>query len=325
MNNLAEIAAALARAERVLICGHVMPDGDSLGSVLAMGIILETMGKKVTMAGADQAPVIYSFLPRLEKYRAGLPPEGEYDTLVVLDCSVPDRLGDGFKELLDSDLVVINLDHHVSSVHFGKYNYIEPAASAVGEIIYDLINEMGLEITLDIALCLYTAIVTDTGSFQYDNTSPDTLRRVAKLMEIGVPAAKVNTLIYEERPKAVFFLLGSALSTLTASPCGKVCWMTVTLEMLQNSSASDEHTEGLVNYAKSVRGVQVGMLFREIKEGSYKISFRSKDVVDVNRLATPFGGGGHPHAAGCLIQGDLKEIKEKVISAALLAVRGINQ
>jgi phosphoesterase RecJ-like protein len=290
-----------------------------------MGIILETMGKKVSMAGADRAPVIYSFLPRMEKYQAGSPPKCEFDTLVVLDCSVPDRLGDGYKELLNSNLVVINLDHHISSVHFGRYNYIDPAASAVGEIMYDLINEMGLEITMDIALCLYTAIVTDTGSFQYDNTSPDTLRRVAKLMEIGVPAAKVNTLIYEERPKAVFDLLGCALSTLTASPCGKVCWMTVTGEMLQNAGAADEHTEGLVNYAKSIRGVQVGILFREIKEDSYKISFRSKDVVDVNRLATPFGGGGHPHAAGCSMQGNLNEIKEKVISAALQAVRGINQ
>lgn len=325
MNNLADIAAALARAERILVCGHVMPDGDSLGSVLALGIILERMGKKVTMAGADPPPGIYGFLPSLEKYQTGLPLEGGFDTLVVLDCSVTDRIGNGYQELLAGDMVVINLDHHISTACFGKYNYIDPAASAVGEIIYDLIIEMGLEITPDIALCLYTAIVTDTGSFQYDNTSPETHRRVAKLMEIGVPAAKVSTLIYEEKPKAVFLLLGSALTTLTSSPCGKVCWLTVTREMLQNCGAEDEHTEGLVNYAKSVRGVQVGMLFREIKAGSYKISFRSKDVVDVNRLAALFGGGGHPHAAGCSVQGALDEIKEKVVSAALLAVKGINQ
>jgi phosphoesterase RecJ-like protein len=222
-------------------------------------------------------------------------------------------------------MVVIILDHHASSSCFGKYRYIDPAASAVGEIIYDLIGEMGLEITRDVAICLYTAIVTDTGSFQYDSTTPGTLRRVANLMEIGVPAAQVNIRIYEEKPKAVLRLLCSALSTLTSSSCGKVSWMTVTRETLRDSGAEDEHTEGLVNYTKSIRGVEVGMLFREVEEGCYKISFRSKDAVDVNRLAALFGGGGHPHASGCSVQGDLNEIKEKVVSAALLAVKGINQ
>lgn len=325
MNNLADIAAALKRAESVLICGHVMPDGDSLGSVLALGITLENMGKKVIMAGHDPAPAIYDFLPGLEKYRAGLPPENGFDTFIVLDCSVPERLGSGYQDLLSGDKVVIVMDHHASSACFGKYRYVDPSASAVGEIIYDLIIEMGLEITLDVAVCLYTAIVTDTGSFQYDSTTPGTLRRVANLMEIGVPAAQVNIRIYEEKPKAVFLLLCSALSTLKLSPCGKVSWMTVTRETLKNCGAEGEHTEGLVNYTKSIRGVEVGMLFREVEEGCYKISFRSKDFVDVNRLAALFGGGGHFHAAGCTVQGDLDEIREKVVSAALSAVRGINQ
>ena len=325
MNNLADIAAALKRAERLLVCGHVMPDGDSLGSVLALGITLENMGKKVTMAGPDPAPAIYDFLPGLEKYRVGLPPEGGFDTFVVLDCSVPERLGHGYRELLSGEMEVIILDHHASSASFGKYRYVDPAASAVGEIIYDLIFEMGLEITRDVAVCLYTAIITDTGSFQYDSTTPGTLRRVANLMEIGVPAAQVNIRIYEEKPIAVFQLLCSALSTLTASPCGRVSWMTVTRETLKNCGAEDEHTEGLVNYTKSIRGVEVGMLFREVEGGCYKISFRSKDIVDVNRLAALFGGGGHFHASGCTVRGDLDEIKEKVVSAALFAVRGIDR
>lgn len=322
MNNLADIAAALRRAESVLVCGHVMPDGDSIGSVLALGLILEGMGKKVTMAGPDPVPEIYDFLPGLEKYRVGLPPEGGFDTLAVLDCSVPDRLGQGYQELLSGDTDIIILDHHASSSCFGKYRYVDPAASAVGEIIYDLITEMGLEITREVAVCLYTAIVTDTGSFQYDSTTPGTLRRVANLMEIGVPAAQVNIRIYEEKPKAVYQLLCLALGTLAASPCGKVTWMTVTRETLKVSGALDEHTEGLVNYAKSIRGVEVGMLFREIEDGSYKVSFRSKDDVDVNRLAALFGGGGHPHASGCSMRGDLGEIKERVVSAAVSAVRG---
>ncbi len=325
MNSLADIAAALESAEKVLVCGHVMPDGDSLGSVLAIGTILENMGKKVTMAGPDPVPVIYDFLPGLEKYRVGLPPEEGFDTLVILDCSVPERLGHGYQELLSGDMDVIILDHHISSSCFGKYRYVDPSASAVGEIIYDLITEMGLEITRDVAICLYTAIVTDTGSFQYESTTPGTLRRVANLMEIGVPAAQVNIRIYEEKPKEFYLLLCSALNTLTFSPCGKISWMTVTREILKNSGAEDEHTEGLVNYTKSIRGVEVGMLFREVEEGCYKVSFRSKEFADVNKLAAHFGGGGHPHAAGCTVRGDLDEIKEKIVDAALSAVREIDR
>lgn len=323
MNNLADIAAALKGTESVLICGHVMPDGDSLGSVLALGLILEGMGKKVTMAGADPPPEIYDFLPGLARYQVGLPPDVEFDTLVIVDCSVPERLGPGFQELLAGDQDIIILDHHAGSSCPGKYKYIDPNAAAVGEIIYDLIMEMGLKINLEVGMCLYTAIVTDTGSFQYDSTTPDTLRRVANLMEIGVPAAQINVRIYEEKPQAFFQLLCSALSTLTTSRCGRVSWMTVTQETLENVGAKDEHTEGLVNYARSIRGVEVAIFFREIEKSNYKISFRSKDVVDVNKLARQFGGGGHQRASGCTIEGEIDKITNQVVAAAKLAVRNI--
>ncbi len=325
MNSLADIATALKRAQNVLVCGHVMPDGDSLGSVLALGLTLEGMGKKVTMAGPDPSPEIYDFLPGLEKYRVGLPPDVEFDTLVVLDCSVPERLGPGFQELLLGETDTVILDHHTGSSCSGKYRYVDPSASAVGEIIYNLIIAMGLEISLDVAICLYTAIVTDTGSLQYDNTTPGTLRRVADLMEIGVPASQINVLIYEEKPREVFQLLCSALGTLTISPCGKVSWMTVTRETIRNTGAKDEHTEGLVNYTRSIRGVEVGILFRETGEENFKISFRSKGTVDVNKLAGLFGGGGHPHASGCTVQGKLNIIIDQVVSAALSVVRGNTQ
>lgn len=324
MNNLADIAVAIDRAERVLVCGHVMPDGDSLGSMLALGLALEKRGKKVTMAGTDPAPAIYDFLPGIERYMVGGPPEGKFDTFIVLDCSAPERLGNGYQELLSSNIVVINLDHHTGSKHFGKYRYVDPKAAAVGEIIFDLFNVMKVNITPEAAICLYTAIVTDTGSFQYDNITPDTHRRVAKLLELGVPAAQINLRLYEEKPKAALDLLGSALGTLSLSQCGKVCWMTVTRQLLRSSGAEDEHTEGLVNYTRSIRGVQVGLLFREIEDGGFKISFRSKNAVDVNRLAALFGGGGHPRAAGCIMQGSLNEIQEKVVNAAILAAGGTN-
>lgn len=324
MNSLAEVAAALDRAQKVLLCGHEMPDGDSLGSVLALGLTLEKLGKKVTMAGPDPVPLMYSFLPGAERFVAGAPPGGGYDTLVTLDCSVPERLGTGYRELLLSgEMSVINIDHHAGTVPFGTTRYVDRQAAAVGEIIFDLIELMGVELTTDVATCLYTAIITDTGSFRYDSITPDTHRRVAKLLDTGVPASRVNVMLYEDKPGAAIRLLGAALNTLNISPCGKVGWMTVSRKTLQDAGAEDEHTEGLVNYARRIKGVEIGLLFRELADGRYKVSFRSKDFADVNRLAALFGGGGHTRAAGCVLRGDLEDIKKRIVAEAVKVTGGI--
>ncbi len=325
MNSLADIAVVLRRAKSVLICGHIMPDGDCLGSVLAMGLMMEKLGKKVTMAGPDPVPEIYGFLPGVERFLVTETPDVEFDMLIALDCSVSERLGKGYQELVTGDVVVVNIDHHAGSTSFGTYKYIDPLAAAVGEIIFDLFKLMAVDISLEIAICLYTAIITDTGSFQYDSTSPQTHRRVATLLELGVPVAEINTRLYEEKPKSALFLLGAALDTLSISSHGKVCWMTVTREMLNDTGARDEHIDGLVNYARSISGVEIGMLFHELSDGRCKIGFRSKGDVSVNRLADLFGGGGHRCAAGCIMQGDLEEIKKKVVAEAILATGGINK
>lgn len=323
MNNLGEIAGVLGQAQSFLICGHEMPDGDALGSVLALGFILEKLGKKVVMAGPDPVPQMYRFLPGVERFQAGEPPRGEFDYLVALDCSVPERLGNGYRELLAGGLPVINIDHHVGSVSFGTYRFVDVNAAAVGEIIFDLAGLLEVKISPNAATCLYTAIVTDTGAFRYDNTSSATHRRVAQLLELGVSAAQVNVLVYEEKPGSAIRLLGAALSTLSLSACGKVGWLTVTRDMLRLAGAEDEHTEGLVNYARRIAGVEVGLLFRELADGRYKISFRSKNYVDVNRLAGLFGGGGHARAAGCVLRGDLAIIRERIVAAAVEATGGI--
>ncbi len=324
MNRLADIASVIERAERVLICGHVAPDGDSLGSALALGLTLEDLGKKVTVAGPDPVPEIYKFLPGVDRFVTGAPPDRKYDTFFILDCSTPERLGEGYQEFLLRDIVTVNIDHHAGSIKFGEYRYVDPGAAAVGEIIFDLFDLMKVEISREAAICLYTAIITDTGSFRYDNTTPATHRRVARLLEAGIPAAQANIRIYEEKPVASIRLLGAALNTLSGSHCGRVYWMTVTRDIIQNSGAGDEHAEGLVDYTRRIKGVEVGLLFRETAEGSYKISFRSKHFVNVNKLAARFGGGGHLRAAGCVIRGDLGEIREKVVAAALEAIGGNN-
>ncbi|MDD2444290.1 MAG: bifunctional oligoribonuclease/PAP phosphatase NrnA [Desulfotomaculaceae bacterium] len=324
MSKLADVARVIERAQRVLICGHVTPDGDSFGSTLALGLTLEQLGKTVTLAGPDPVPEIYKFLPGVERFVTGPPPDGKYDTFIVLDCSTPERLGEGYRDLLHRDMVTVNIDHHIGSADFGEYRYVDPHAAAVGEIVFDLFGLMGVKISPEAAICLYIAIITDTGSFQYDNTTPGTHRRVAKLLEIGIPATPANIRVYEEKPRAFLRLLGAALNTLSESPCGRVCWMTITRDIILNAGAEDEHAEGLVNYTRRIKGVEVGLLFRETAAGSYKISFRSKYFVDVNKLAAIFGGGGHLRAAGCVIQGDLNKIRKEVVAAAIRAAGGNN-
>ncbi|MCL6558345.1 MAG: bifunctional oligoribonuclease/PAP phosphatase NrnA [Firmicutes bacterium] len=321
MNSLVEIAGAINRAKKVLVSGHVMPDGDSLGSVLAMGLVLKSLGKQVTMAGPDRVPAVYEFLPGAKDFQVVPPAAGDFDTFITLDCSVPERLGKGFTEIISQEIIAINIDHHAGSTSFGHYRYIDPLAAATGEILFDLFDLMKIELTQDVAVCLYTAISTDTGSFQYESTTSLTHRRVARLIEAGVPVAEINALIHEEKPLAALRLLGAALSTLRLSDCGRAAWMTVTREDMNKIGADDEHADGLVNYARSVMGVEIGILFRELVPGKYKLSFRSKGSVDVNRLASVFGGGGHRRAAGCVLEGVFDDLQKRVISESLKSLR----
>lgn len=322
MNSLAEIAGVLRGAGKVVLCGHVMPDGDCVGSVAALGMALEGMGKNVVLASPDPIPELLSFLPGYNRFLIGEESlRGEYDTFVMLDCSVPERLGK-VRALLERDLVTINIDHHISTGHFAGYNHINPSAAAVGEIVLELIDLLGVSISRDMAIGLYVALVTDTGSFQYENTSSDTLRRAARLMDAGVPSPAINILLYEEKPPETLYLLGEALRTLDISPCGKVAWVAVDRNMLDKLAARDEHTDGLINFVRTIRGVEVAVFFREMSPGKYKVGFRSKGAVDVNLLAARFGGGGHARAAGCVLEGDFAEIKKNVIGAAVSEAAG---
>jgi len=320
-SDLQAIAGVLQRSRKVIVSGHIMPDGDCVGSVAALGLALARLGKEATMALPDPVPELFRFLPGTADFLTGETAlGGDYDTFMVLDCSVPERLG-VLRPFLERRLTVCNIDHHVSSHSFAHYNYIDPRAAATAEIVQDLCTLLGVEITPEIAACLYTGIVTDTGSFQYENTTPETHRRAAALIEHGAPVHEINIQLYEQKPLAHLRLLGVVLPTLGLTPCGRVAWMSVTRRLLDSLRAGDEHVNGLINYARSVRGVEVALLFREITPGRYKISFRSKEVVDVNRLAARFGGGGHVRAAGCVLEGELSSLQTQVVAAALEEIR----
>lgn len=320
MNKLASVANALHKADKIIISGHITPDGDSIGSTLALGLALEKIGKKVTMTVPDEMSDTYAFLPGANRLQRGLP-FGCYDTFVVLDCSVPERLGEELQPLLKRDVRVIVIDHHVSEDFFADVNYIDSKAAATGEIIYDLLQLMKVELDLDIAVNLYTAIVTDTGSFKYEGTTSLTHRRIADLLDVGVPVAQLSKQIFDQKPFKAFKILEKALSTLSLSECGQVAWITVDYLTRQTVGISDEHTDNLVNYPRRIKGVEVALFFKEVEPGVVKISMRSNYFVDVNKLAAEFNGGGHRRASGCTIKGNLEEIRNAVVEAAINAVQ----
>lgn len=313
MNNLMAVAEVIKKAQRPLLCGHVMPDGDSLGSVLALGLGLQRLGKEVTLVSSDPVPDLYHFLPGVETVIVGEVPEGDYDLLVAVDFSVPDRLGSALHAFVKNGLPVAVIDHHVNDHPFGHYNYVRTEAAATGEIIMDLLDLLQIDLNLDLAINLYTAIVTDTGSFRYENTTSETHAKTARLLECGVPVSRLSNYIFGEQPLVLLRLLEAALGTLEVSDCGQIAWMSISREMVQLAGASGQHIEGLINYPRKIKGVELAIVFRELDEQRVKVSFRSKYQVDVNLLAKKFGGGGHVRASGCTVDGPLEQAREMVL------------
>lgn len=323
MNSLPEIAAKINQARKVGIAGHISPDGDSLGSMLALGLALSDQGKDIFMYSADPVPAIYNFLPGANKIiLAGEPVTEEFDLFITVDCSVPERLGEHLEPILNRQLILINLDHHVSPDPCGDLYYVDERVAATGEIIMDLLDEMNLEITRDMAIALYTAIVTDSGSFRYDHTSIETHHKAARLIQCGVPVGQVSRLIFDERPYVQLKVLAAALASLKISDCGRLAWISIDCRTMEKLEARNEDADGLIKYPRGIKGVEVALMFQETRCGKIKISFRSKNDVDVNRLAAQFGGGGHVRAAGCTIEGMMSDIQGIVIKAALQALPG---
>lgn len=317
--SLKEIAEVLKSSESILICGHTFPDGDCIGSTAALGLALKEIGKKVVMASSGSIPETLLFLPGVNDFCVNCMPEEKFDTMVVLDCSDSERLG-LYKHFLNQVANLVCIDHHVSARGFDGYNYIDPQSSATGEIIIDLLDLMGITIIQDMAVCLYTAIVTDTGSFRYEKTTSDTLRKAAKLIDTGIDIAFINTNLFEENPLPSIQILGAALNSLKLSHCGRIAWMVIDKMMLEIYSANNEHTEGIVNVARSIKGVKVSILFKEVEQDRYKISFRSKGQINVDSLASRFGGGGHAKASGCMLSGNIEEVVEAVLREARIEV-----
>ncbi len=314
MNELRKIAEVIRENKSFFVTSHIRPDGDSIGSQLALKHILERLGKEVTIANHDPVPKIYDFLSGRESIKQELPKNRKFNVVVVLDSPDLSRLG-STAEIIRKAKVIINIDHHLGNEGFGKYNYVDTKASAVGEEMYELTKVMGFKIDREIALCLYVGILTDTGSFRQSNTTPRTHEIVADLMKIGdLKPAQITHQVYETQLPSAIKLLSMTLDTLETSEDGQIAWMTITDEMFKVTGTTKAETENFINYVRSVKGSEVAILFTELVKDEVKVSFRSKSSADVNRIAKTFGGGGHLHASACTIKGDLEEVKEKVLA-----------
>jgi phosphoesterase RecJ-like protein len=311
MNDLDGIIAELRRSNSFLISVHVNPDGDALGSQLALMLALEKLNKTVVMHNLDAVPEIYRFLPHADEIRTGPSGSGKYDAFVVLD-SDPPRTG-LFGDTCPAD-TLINIDHHVTNGSPWLHTWLDPTASATGEMIYKLIMRLGVAIDRDIALCLYTAIFTDTGSFRYTNTTPESMRISATLLEAGADPWLVTENVYESFAYRRLKLLGAVLSGMERSRDGRIAWVFVTDELYRQTDTTSEDTDNFVNFVRSIKGVEVAVLFRQIGAKRFKISLRSKGRVDLSGLARSFGGGGHKNAAGGVLDGTTEEVKNRVIS-----------
>lgn len=310
------VVELIKESSNIAILSHIMPDGDNIGSCLALYNALVKLGKNVIVALDDDVPEVYRFLKNSDQI---VKPENDYnlDLVIALDCGDAGRLGKSAKYLENNK--IINIDHHISNSNFGHYNIVDVNASATAELVYDLINKLKINMDKDICECIYTGIVTDTGLFQYSNTTSETHRIVADLISNGVEPAKVYKDVYQNNSLSKIKLLGEALSSIELHYSNKIASIILKKELFEQIGAKDEDADGIINYARDIKGVEVALLFRETEDGKIKIGFRSKDFMNVNEIAQMFGGGGHKRAAGATAVGEIRDIKEKVLKAVINA------
>lgn len=311
---ISDIIKAINEGHHFLITAHVRLDGDALGSELAMYLMLKDMGKKVVVYNQDRTPERYQFLPAAHNISHTLNNVEHYDTCIVLDCSDITRVGDE-AENIRKIKKLINIDHHFSNNGFCPLKMLDAKASSTGELVFRLMREMGVKMSKDICTNLYAAIITDTGSFRYSSTTKETFLAAGALVGDGASPQRIAENIYESDSPSKIKLLAKALSTLSLDLESKVGSMVVTQKDLMDTGAAWEHTEGFVDIPRTVRGIEVSVLYTQREKDHFKLSLRSKAKVNVERVARKFGGGGHIHAASCWMKGDIETIKSQIIEA----------
>ncbi|MGH7335416.1 MAG: DHH family phosphoesterase [Candidatus Rokuibacteriota bacterium] len=301
---------------RALMLGHVHPDGDVLGTLLALGLALESRGWHVVYGGPHPPPAILDFLPGIERYRAMSAVHGSFEVAVLTDCPNPDRTEGLIGQARRVSRRIVNIDHHPDNRGYGDVNWVDAQAAATGELVYELLVALGVTVSPAIATNLFAAIHTDTGSFRYSNVTPDTFRIAGALVAAGADPALVSRHLYERRPPDTLRLLAEVLARVQVSEDGRVAWLSLPGGLVPEAFVE---AEDLVTYPRSIGSVQVACLFRE-RDGRVKVSLRGKGETDVRQIAARFGGGGHRNAAGCSVAGSLEGVTKDVLGAVAQAV-----
>ncbi|HEY1527068.1 MAG TPA: bifunctional oligoribonuclease/PAP phosphatase NrnA [Candidatus Angelobacter sp.] len=308
MDGSAKVLQEIQQRRRFIVTSHARPDGDAIGSTLALAQILRKMGKSAEVVLGDPVPVIYQMLPHSETIVHSSHVNGGYDAAIILEC---DSLQRTRLQGLEGHFL-INIDHHISSKAFAHVNWIDPTAVATAELIFRLAQAAQVKLTPEIATCLYTAVLTDTGAFCYAPTNACTFELAKFLVEHGADPGKIAQNVYFSSPMSKMCLLGAALSRLERD--GAITWMSVTRHDMERFGALDEDCEGLVNYALGISGVEVAVFFREVAHERIRVSIRSKGAVNVAEIAGKFGGGGHECASGFSTEGPVRAAAQRVLT-----------
>jgi len=312
--SLRKVIASVKRNKIFLITSHLGLEGDALGSEIAFCRLLKKLGKTAYIVNDDYAPYNYHFLPGVDKIiRFKKDCKIEFDCFVILDCSDLERCGDVGRLATDK---ILNIDHHTSNTHFGSVNWIKPQVSSTVEMVYELYKELGVKIDKGAALAIYVGILTDTGSFRYSNTSSHTHRIVSELMKYKFNITDIYKGVYEDISLNDMKLLTAILPRVRLDGQGRIAWFQIKKELLKGKKSVFDLTDYVLSFARAIKGIEVAVLFKENlnTKNEIRVNLRSQGRVDVNRIASFFGGGGHRTASGTTLRGSLTEVRKKVLA-----------
>lgn len=317
--SLASLVEKIKAAQTIMIATHENPDGDGIGSIIALGEGLMKMGKKVTLYSKDPVPKMYHYLPKYKSIKHSLPKTAKYDLTFLVDLGELERVGEEFVNHPGRDLT-ISLDHHAKGVHNADFNYCLPKLASSGEVIFRILKALKVKLNKVMATGIYTAIVTDTGSFKYSNTTSETFKDAAELVSHGVDVWDVAMHCFETSSLSRMELLKKVIARMEVHKNKKVAWIVLRQNDYKSTGALPEEAEGFINYPRSIEGVEVAIAFKEVGKNQFKISLRSKTYVDVAAIAMTFDGGGHIRAAGCKMTGSLKDVQERLLKEIVKVV-----
>ena len=313
-----QIAAALRARQRFVISSHSRPDGDSIGSQLAMAFGLLALGKQVTVVNLDPAAQQFMAFPGVPEITIAPAVEGDFDAAIVMECSDYARTGVAGLDRF----FTINIDHHPGNSRYGQINWFDPSAAACAEMVFDLVQGLGVPLSIEIATHVYIAILTDTGSFHFSNLSPRTFDICRQLLEAGIDPVRIARQVYDSSNLGRLKLCGAIMTGMQVDDSGRIAVLYVDHAMATAAGATYDDTEGVINQPLTVKELQAVVFFKQTAGDEYRVSMRSKGDVDVGVVAKEFGGGGHKNAAGCTVRGKIDELRRTLVAKITRAIDG---